>query len=140
MVVPMALCSIVLLIYFAFFLYGKCLLTQDAYILAFRSTKQNNTGWEDDPAVFVAERASDILGKKYFGNDKPVVSTAESGKTVTVTGMARACHRAMGRYFLKPQSGWDYKVFMKATKREPAKHIRTFKRLKDIGKDLSDGL
>lgn len=140
LVVPMALCSIVLLIYFAFFLYGRCLLTQDAYILAFRSTRQNNTGWEDNPVGFVADRASDVLGKKYFGNSKPAVSAASSGKTVTVTGRASANHSAMGRYFLKPISGWEYMVYMKATKRETAKHIRTFKRLKDIGKEFSDGL
>ena len=140
LVVPMALCSIVLLIYFSYFLYGRCILTQDAYILAFRATKQNNTGWEEDPAGFVADRASDVLGKKYFGSDEPTVSAASNGKTVTVSGRAQARHLAMGRYFLKPQSGWEYEVFMKATKRETAKHIRTFMRLKDIGKEFSDGL
>ena len=137
--VPMALCVIVLLIYFAFFLYGKCLLTQDTYILAFRSTIQNGTEWADNPEGYVADKARDVLSKKYFGNREPRVSATSLGKTVTVTGRSEARHSAMGRYFLKPQSGWGYEVSSKATKRENPKHIRTLKRLKDLGKEITDG-
>ena len=135
----MALCVIVLLIYFAFFLYGKCLLTQDTYILAFRATVQGSEEWEDNPAGFVADRAGDVLSNKYFGNRMPRVTTTRAGKTVIVTGRSEARHSAMGRYFLKPKEGWDYEVSSRATKRENPKHIRTLKRLKDLGKEITDG-
>ena len=140
LVVPMALCSIVLLIYFAFFLYGRCLLTQDAYILAFRATIRNSPEWEDNPASYVEAHATDVLGKKYFGNRKPSVSGRFYGREVTVEGESQTRHTAMGRYFLKPKEGWNYYVSMTARKREVTKHIRRFKRLKDIGKDISDGI
>ena len=140
LVVPMALCSIVLLIYFAFFLYERCLLTQDTYILAFRATVWNSPEWRDDPEGFTEDRATDVLGKKYFGSREPVVSAKTSGKTITVKGQSEARHSAMGRYFVKPKRGWDYSVSMTATKREVTKHIRRLKRLKDIGKDISDGI
>lgn len=137
LVVPMALCAIVLIIYFSFYLYGRCQLTQDAYIMAFRATVRDNA---EGPVEYVAQRAPDILGKKYFGNNRPHISAAQRGKTVIVTGKSQAHHSAMGRYFLKPEAGWDYSVSMEATKRELPKHIRTMKRLRDLGKEISDGL
>ena len=37
-IVPMIICVFALLIYFSYYLYGRCILSQDAYILAFRAS------------------------------------------------------------------------------------------------------
>ncbi len=46
----------------------------------------------------------------------------------------------MGRYFLKPQSGWEYEAAGRAERFEYVKHIRRLTRLRDIGKEIMDNI
>ena len=138
LLMPMVICVFALLIYFTYYLYGRCVLSEDAYILAFRAGVSDRGGAPYDPAGFVAERSGDVAGKKYFGSAKPVFETTISGKDIRVVGKSASKHRAMGRYFLKPSGSWEYEAAGRATKREYAGHIRTLTRLRDIGKELTD--
>ena len=127
-IVPMTICVFMLIIYFTNYAYGRCILAQDSYILAFRAAASGR----DDMAAVVQEKAQVVAGKKYFGNTKPSFKGKAHGKEIVVTGKAETKHGAMGRYFLKPLKGWGNEVTSKAKRREYAKHIRTVKRVKDI--------
>ncbi|MBE5828798.1 MAG: pilus assembly protein [Butyrivibrio sp.] len=138
LLMPMVICILVLLIYFSYYLYGRCIISEDAYILAFRASVSDKGGTSYDPEGYVAEKASEVAGKKYFGNQKPVFEPQVNGKDVRVVGRSNTRHRAMGGYFLKPKGSWGFEAAGRATKRKYTRHIRLFTRLSDLGKELID--
>ncbi len=123
LIVPMVICVFVLLMYFTYYLYGRCVMSQDSYIIAFRNSQKE--GMEVN-----------INMKKYFGSTKPEFTVEKKGKEVFVRGYSNVRSRAMGKYFLKPRSGWDYMAAGNAKDLECVKHIRRIKRIKDIGESL----
>lgn len=127
-IVPMTVCVFVLIIYFANYMYARCMLAQDSYILAFRASTAENTNMSET----VREKSQVVAGNKYFGSAKPDFSGNTRGKEIVVTGKTTTHHGAMGRYFLKPQKGWEIEMSSIARKREYTDHIRTVKRIKDI--------
>ncbi|RKM54991.1 hypothetical protein D6853_12225 [Butyrivibrio sp. X503] len=131
LVVPMIICVFALLIYFSYYLYGRCVLSQDTYILAFRASISS-----EDAGSVVSEKEDGVLGRKYFGSGKPVISVSTSGKDIRVSGKSYVRSRAMGSYFLKPRSDWNYETAGKARKLKQIDHIRMVKRVKDIGENL----
>ena len=138
LLMPMVICVMALLIYFTYYLYGRCIISEDSYILAFRATISDKKGAPYDPEGYVAERSSDVAGKKYFGSLKPQFEIGFTGKDVRVVGKAGTRHRAMGRYFLKPSGSWGFEAAGRATRRQYSKHIRILTRLSDLGKELID--
>ena len=136
-IVPMIICVFALLIYFSYYLYGRCVLSQDSYILAFRASIADEE-ISGSPADFVSSRASLVAGKKYFGSSFPIFETTTEGKSIRVHGRSEAKHAAMGRYFLKPGSGWEYEAAGRARKFEYVAHIRKLTRLRDLGKEIMD--
>ena len=134
-IVPMVICVFALLIYFSYYLYGRCILSQDAYILAFRAGVADEEIY-GSPENYVYEKSSQVVGKKYFGSTNPTFEAASSGKEIRVHGYSKARHSAMGRYFLKPQSGWEYEAAGRAKRFDYAEHIRKFTRLRDLGKEI----
>ena len=132
LVVPMVICVFCLLIYFAEYMYGRCVISQDCYILAFRaSVESQKTG--KSPEEYVLENGHIQAGKKYFGCSKPSFSAQQAGKTIRVQGNTETKHSAMGRYFLKPINGWELEASFTAKQRNYPKHVTLIKRLKDIG-------
>ena len=138
LLMPMVICVIALLIYFTYYLYGRCIISEDSYILAFRATVSDKGGASYDPEGYVAQKASDVAGKKYFGSSKPVFEAKVSGKDVRVVGKSMTRNRAMGRYFLKPSGSWGFEAAGRVTKREYTRHIRILTRLSDLGRELID--
>ncbi|AOZ95102.1 hypothetical protein [Butyrivibrio hungatei] len=132
LIVPMVICVFVVLIFFTYYLYGRCVLSQDSYILAFRASINKTAEFKEDPEGYVAAKMDQVLGNKYFGSEKPTVHTRVNGKEIIVTGSNTVRTKAMGRYFLKPKTGWDYIAAGKAKKLDQIKHMRRVKRLKDI--------
>ena len=128
-IVPMAICVCVLIIYFSNYVYGRCVLAQDSYILAFRASMDK----EAPPENVVAQKSAAVSGKKYYGNSKPVFECSTSGKEIEVTGKTETKHSAMGRYFLKPKGSWKLQSRQYAKKRDYSGHIRTIKRIRDLG-------
>ncbi len=123
LIVPMVICVFVLLMYFTYYLYGRCVLSQDSYIMAFRISRN-------------ADAEVHLNTKKYFGSNKPEFNVEKSGKEVYVRGYSNVRNRAMGKYFLKPQAGWDYMAAGRAKDLDCIKHMRRIKRIKDIGESL----
>ena len=136
-IVPMVICVFALLIYFSYYLYGRCILSQDAYILAFRASIADEELY-GSAENYVGEKASFVAGKKYFGSTNPRFEARASGKEIRVHAYSEARHSAMGRYFLKPQTGWEYEAAGRAKRFEYAEHIRKFTRLRDLGKEIME--
>ena len=102
-------------------------MSQDAYILAFRTSIADS---KEYPKV------DEKLGNKYFGSTKPVIKTEVNGNEVIVRGYANVRTRAMGNFFLKPKTGWDYMAAGRAKDLDCIRHIRKIKRYKDLGEGL----
>jgi hypothetical protein len=136
LIVPMAICVIVMIIWGSVFLYDSAILTQDTYILAFRASERADGKKKISPKEYVASKSGQQAGNKYFGCDDPSFSVKTKGKEVIVNGATEVRHSAMGSFFLKIQEGWDIKASMKAKIRNTPKHIRRLKRLKDIGEGI----
>lgn len=127
LIVPMVICVFVIIISFAYYLYGRCILSQDAYILAFRTSISDSKEYL---------KVDEKLGNKYFGSTKPVIKTEVNGNEVIVRGYANVRTRAMGNFFLKPKTGWDYMAAGRAKDLDCIRHIRKIKRYKDLGEGL----
>ena len=138
LLMPMVICIMALLIYFTYYLYGRCIISEDAYILAFRASTSEKGGVSYDPAGYVAERSDQVAGKKYFGSQPPVFEAQIDGKDVRVVGRSNTRHRAMGGFFLKPHGSWGFEAAGRATQRKYSRHIRILTRLSDLGKELID--
>lgn len=136
LIVPMVICVFCLIIYFSFYLYGRCMLSQDTYILAFRAVTTKDREYENDPESYVMSKAGEKAGNKYFGSSFPAFEADARGDELVVRATAGANHAAMGRYFLKPQSGWEYEAAGKATKIEYCKKIRDMTRIRDFGTEV----
>ena len=136
LILPMVVCVITLIIYFSYYLYGRCILSQDVYILAFRASTEKSEQYREDPVSYVNAKAGDKAGRKYFGSSFPRFDAQKRGKEVRVHGAATASHLAMGSYFLKPSGSWEYEAAGRAKRRDYSKHIRKAARLKDLGKEI----
>ena len=128
-IVPMVICVFALLIYFTNHVYARCVLAQDSYILAFRASMDK----EKEPSAVVAQKKNLVAGKKYYGNTYPQFECSTSGKEIEVSGSTKTRHGAMGNYFLKPKGSWNLEAREYAKQRDYPGHIRTVKRIRDIG-------
>lgn len=136
LVMPVVLAVFVLLIYSAYYLYGRCVLSQDSYILAFRATRAEASGHRGDMASYVGSRADEKAGKKYFGSTNPKFTPKVSGKKIRVKGKAEVRHSVMRRNFLLKKKKWGYSALGKAKKIEYPEHARRLKRLRDLGTEI----
>ena len=139
LVIPMVICVLTLIVLFSYYLYGRCVLSQDCYILAFRASIDADR-YDAEPESTVSAKRERVVGKKYFGSTKPEfrVECRDSGKEIRVEGNSRIRAGAMGNYFLKPKSGWEFEAGQKAKCFGQIKHIRRVTRLMDIGKKVLD--
>ena len=115
-VIPMALCLIVLTIYLSFYMYNKCVLTQDCARAAIRNAamKEGNT--------CPVPPQEEIFRDHYFMADSPSVSAAGGSKVrVTASENMRARRRMAA-------AGWLY-----------GQKDRPVRRLPQIQKDSGSG-
>ena len=139
LVIPKVICALTLLILFSYYLYGRCILSQDCYVLALRSSIDADR-YGIAPENTILAKKDRVLGKKYFGSTKPVfhVESKDAGKEIRVDASAKIRAGVMGNYFLKPRSGWEFRAGHRAKCLGQVKHIRKMTRLKDIGNRVFD--
>lgn len=136
-IVPMVICVFALIIYCANYMYARCILSQDCYLLAFEATS-NDLGTTYDSYSDLEQKAMSRNSGKYFGNQKPYFSVTEiTGKKVRASGETETKHGAFGNYFLMPREGWGLEASFTAGKRDYAGHIRRVKRITDLGKEFA---
>ncbi len=134
LVIPAAIFGIVLIIYMSFLVYGRCILSQDVYILGFRSALLYEKQGYGSPTEYIADHASEKTAGKYFGSSAPEIGSGQSGKEITVTGKIRTNHRALYGYFSKIPQIWESEAAARVKIRNNAKTVRRIKRTMDIFK------
>ena len=132
-IVPVVIFSIAAIIYFSLYLYTGCILAQDCYILAFRATCNDELRYEDDMGGYVMDKCDKVAGGKYFGSERPAFRAVVRGKEIEVWGSTVVRHKAIRKFVGGLESEWQIENSKTAKKREYAKHLRTVKRIKDLG-------
>lgn len=129
MVIPVVIFVFAFLINAAFLMYGRCLMIQDSYLLAFEASLKANS---NDPDVYVREKAGQRLGKKYFGNDMPDVRVWKSGNHVYVGMKTVTHHKAIDWNNFLSDKSWEIEAQMHADIIDPPGKIRRMERIRDL--------
>jgi hypothetical protein len=138
LIVPMVICIFALIIYCANYMYARCILSQDCYLLAFEATS-NDLGTTFESLADLEQKGMSLATKKYFGNRQPSFSvTGSMEKEVRASGETETKHGTFAKYFLMPHEGWGLEASFTAKKRNYAGHIRKVKRVTDLGKEFVD--
>ncbi len=132
LVIPSAVFGIVLIIYMAFLVYGRCLLSQDVYILGFRAALLYEQQGYGTPAEYVTDHATEKTEGKYFGSSEPEIEAWQSGKEITVDGKITTNHRALYGYFTRIPDLWESEALANLKLHNNSKTLRRIKRTKDI--------
>ena len=140
LVFPIVLFVMALLIHFTFYLYGRCILSQDAYTLAFRASVAPDEDTGGDRRSYLESIADHVLGSKYFGNSYPTMEADVSGEAVRVVLTTEASHRAMSGSALMPDGSWVHYAGARAEVTDPSARIRKIDRVGDIAMGVADEL
>ncbi len=125
MIMPLVIFLMALLIYLTFFLYNRCVLSQDAYILAFRGSISDKEG-ESEILEYLEESAGIQFGNKYVGMKDLHKSITISNKSVTV--------RIQG----KSGKGWNLEAIGEAHISDPEETIRRIRLIKKAGEKFKN--
>lgn len=133
MIIPLVIFLIAFLFYLSFFLYNRCVLSQDAYILAFRGSvkcKEEN----GEIVKYLDKNSKKQFGIKYMGlngsdkiievNSKKIIVTAEGKMKVS---------------FIKDfnlSNTWSLKAVSEAERNCPVDNIRKIRFLEKAGEAI----
>ncbi len=135
-IIHMVLVIFVLLIYLSFYLYDRCLIAQDAYILCFRSSILKE---EQDKTQAVLAGREKQYGTKYFAVKNSTGNASMNGKWLEMQGEIRIFPSVFQRHFLMPSEGWQIGYKAKAKETDPVKGFRRFTRIQAIVKKAVEG-
>ena len=126
-IVPVVFCLIIMLLYLMFFMYDRCIMTQDLYTAAYRQSIVRERG----------RRESKIDESRFLMLSECSCGVSD-GKNVVASGSG-----AMSIPFSSPFPGvrgkWQIRISMKARKTDPPKAFRMFRRIRAIAARVSAG-
>lgn len=123
MVIPIVLCILVMLIYLAFYLYDRCILAQDCYVLSYRQSIEKGGADRAGPSA-----AGEQLGEKLFMLSG-MSTDCSGGGTVCVSGRGSMAPPLFGLDFFHESGKWNLEVSGKAKKTDPPKDYRRVRRI-----------
>lgn len=126
LVIPIVLGILVMVLYLPFYLYDRCLLSQDCYVLSYRQSIEK--GKEDRSGQ---EAASEQFGKKLFMLSR-IETAAGGGSTVSVKANAAMEPPLFGLDFFREQRHWILGVQEKARKTDPPRDYRRVRRILNL--------
>lgn len=129
MVVPLVVFLIGFIFYLTFYLYDRCVVSQDAYLLAFRGSICCEKNPEEIRQYVLAD-SSRQFGTKYIGLSGLISTVETDNKKVTVKVSG-----TMGISFaeqLLPQKCWYFQTEKEAQRICPAEFIRKVRLVKKI--------
>lgn len=135
LLIPTVLVIFVLLIYLSFYLYDRCLIVQDAYILCFRSSILKEE--QDKPQAVLAGKERQY-GTKYFAVKNSTGNAAMNGKWVEMQGELEISPIVFQRHFLMSSGRWRVAYRAKAKETDPVKGFRQFGRIQAILKNAAE--
>lgn len=133
LIMPMVLCVITVLIYTGYFLYNRCLATQDAYILCFReSIHKDDSLWSYPDGSVVRDEEEDQVGDKYLAVKSKSTDVSTDGSIIRYSGEGNVAPPLFGGNVIMPQGIWTYRYGMSARHTDPPLNIRKARRIYDL--------
>lgn len=123
LVIPIALSILVMIIYMSFYLYDRCVMAQDCYVLSYRQSIEKGNA---DRAG--QEKIREQLGGKLFmlsGMD----AGSSAGGTIRVKTEAAMDPPLFGLPVFEEENHWKIAVERKARKTDPPRDYRRVRRL-----------
>ncbi len=131
-IVPAATLIMAFIIYLSFYMYGRCILSQDIYLLGFRANAYYESQGYGSASEYIEDKKSTQFGNKYFGSSIPETSASASKDKVVLEGKITTNHRALGKYFKKIEKKWEFTQKAGIKKTDPKRKLRKLKRIKDM--------
>lgn len=128
MIMPMAIGVLVICIYAAFFLYDRCVLYQEAYLVCLREGYRKDA---DEPAVDTEEMdetAAELIGKRVFAADTWSGTSESDGEWAVYQGTVTMIPAVFGEFFLIPDGIWKITFTASSRKTDQAWSIRSWRR------------
>lgn len=126
LVVPVVLCIFVMIIYLSFYLYDRCVMAQDCYVLSYRQSIEKGS----------ADRAGRAAAGEQFGHKLFMLSRMEAGmsggKKVCVKVNAVMEPPLFGLDIFEHERHWILGVEERARKTDPPKDYRRVRRIMNL--------
>ena len=123
LVVPVVLCIFVMIIYLSFYLYDRCVMAQDCYVLSYRQSIEKGK----------ADRAGQEAAGTQFGGKLFMLSRMEtassSGTRISVKINAAMAPPLFGLDFFRENRQWILSVQENARKSDPPCDYRRIRRI-----------
>lgn len=126
LVVPVVLCIFVMIIYLSFYLYDRCVMAQDCYVLSYRQSIEKGK----------ADRAGQEAAGTQFGGKLFMLSRMETGvskgKNICVRANAAMEPPLFGLDFFDRERLWMLGVEEKACRTDPPRDYRRVRRILNL--------
>ena len=136
MIIPLVIFLFSFLLYLTFYLYNRCVVSQDVYLLAFRGSLCCGSS-PDEAEKYVTEQTPEQFGRKYIGI-KSLIGTVDADRK-WVEVQAEGIMSPSFTQPLLPQSMWHFQAKSKAERICPAECIRKVRLAKKIAESMSKG-
>lgn len=127
MIMPLVLAVIVILIFGSFYLYNRCVATQDAYLLCMKEAQHKDAENTRDASRVTAAQAGQF-GSKYIGISSITGTAAYSRNHVTYKGTAVVGPGVSIVRLILPTDRWDLHFSGSSEVRDAAYRIRNTRR------------
>lgn len=133
LILPMVLCVYTVLIYTGYFLYNRCLATQDAYILCYReSIHKDESLWSYPDGSVVREEEADQVSSKYLALKSRSTEVSTERSIIRYSGEGSVTPVLFGGSTIMPQDIWTFRYGMSARHTDPPLNIRKVRRVYDL--------
>lgn len=120
--IPVVLCLFALVIYLSFFMYDRCLLTQDSYQTALYGSERKNSEDQEESGVFSPDKS------RYFMLNALNIEGQKKGKNYTAQASASVHTMFDHRMISLDRGDWDLASESTARVSDPPKAFRTYRR------------
>lgn len=126
LIIPVVLCIFVMIIYLSFYLYDRCVLAQDCYVLSYRQSIEKGR----------ADRAGGAAVKDQFGQKLFMLSSMQTekseGRKIRVKVNAAMQPPLFGLDFFRENRYWSLEAAESAQKTDPPRDYRKVRRLLNL--------
>ena len=137
MVVPLVVFLIGFIFYLTFYLYDRCVVSQDAYLLAFQGSICCEKNPEEIKQYVIADSQRQF-GTKYIGLSGLISTVETDNKKVTVK--ASGTMNISFTEQLLPQKYWYFQTEKEAQRICPTECVRKVRLMKKIGNKISENM